>query len=107
MEYVREFYESRFRPVRFRQRQGIERVERIEEEVRVDLRLVEGQLGLVFLGLQLLAKQHLAEQFEGQFNGQREARHHEEEEPDGLCPHVLAGRQLAGIECRELSCIGK
>ena len=87
--------------VRFREGQGVERIERIEEEVRVDLGFVEGQFGTVLLRGEFLAGEDLAEEFEGQLDGQREARHHEEEEPDGLRPHVLPGRHLPQIRCGE------
>ena len=96
-EYVGEEHEGGFCLFGAGDDEGIEGVEGVEEEVGVDLRLVEGEFGLVLLGLDFLLRQHLLEELEGQFDGQRESGDHEEEEPYCLCPDVHAGFQLLGV----------
>ena len=95
-QYVGELNEGRFRLVRLGEDQPVKGVERVEEEVRIDLRLVQCQLGLVFLGLDFLLRENLAEQLDRYLDGQTESRDYQKEEPHAQGPDVLAYAPVAG-----------
>lgn len=72
-------------------------IKRVEQEVRVNLRLVERQLRLVLLCFGFLPGKDLMEELEYQFDGEAESRHDEEEKPHHLRPQVSPGLQEEGI----------
>lgn len=91
LEYVRELHECRLGLVGLGYHQTVERIERVEQEMGVYLRLVQRQFGLVLLGLDLLPRYDLAEELYGEFYRKAEARHDKEEKPHSLPPYPLTG----------------
>ena len=95
-QYPGKLDKGRLRLVRPRQHQGIKRIERIKQEMRINLRLIERQLGLVFFSLYGLPLQDLPEKFERQLNGQRKTGNHQKKEPDGLRAHPPPAQNVTG-----------